>query len=376
MTAWNFKPWKPLFTRTPTKGMWVIATFVTLPIYMLRIAQYPHELQDPWALFTEELVVPVRIIISFPLFWVGKSVIEKVTDAALVQIRRAKLILPENMNELIDLIHRHRKARSSVVVDLIAITIAITIAVAGIKFRLSYAHTTALLVDREHIMSLSWAGWWYVLVFTPVTLFVGMRSILAWILWIMSMTKLRKLPLQLNATHPDNAGGIGFLGLTTAALIPTVMALAASIEGVWFQTLRKGIQSPQSLFIPGLGLVAATLLFTFGPFLMWTGLLTKVRSEWLIRYGAVGNLVVSRFHEKWAERLSDFNPDEFLESPSGESTANFCEIYEQIEEMRFSPFSLLDVKRIVIAVVVPAIPLILTVIPLKELIAVIVKFVG
>ena len=56
------------------------------------------------------------------------------------------------------------------------------------------------------------AGWWYILVSLPVLFFFLLRWCWVFLLWSRFLFRVSRMDLDLTPTHPDRAGGLGFIG--------------------------------------------------------------------------------------------------------------------------------------------------------------------
>ena len=56
------------------------------------------------------------------------------------------------------------------------------------------------------------AGWWYILISLPILYFFLACWAWLFLLWAWFLFRTSRLDLELTPTHPDRAGGLGFLG--------------------------------------------------------------------------------------------------------------------------------------------------------------------
>ncbi|MGA9584328.1 MAG: hypothetical protein WBQ95_03315, partial [Terracidiphilus sp.] len=86
------------------------------------------------------------------------------------------------------------------------------------------------LPNQSHL-NLTYAGYWYVFVSIPLFQFLLVRWYLRLVIWFRLLWQISKLPLHLNAAHPDRAGGIAFLGQGSFAFAPILFAQGALLAG-------------------------------------------------------------------------------------------------------------------------------------------------
>ena len=75
------------------------------------------------------------------------------------------------------------------------------------------------------------AGWWYILVSLPILYFLLLRWIWVFLLWSGFLFRVSRLDLELTPTHPDRAGGLGFLGWGIASFSTVLLAVSAVLSG-------------------------------------------------------------------------------------------------------------------------------------------------
>jgi hypothetical protein len=101
------------------------------------------------------------------------------------------------------------------------------------------------------------------------------------------------------ATHPDRAGGLGFLSLTPVAFAPLLAAHGALLAGLIANRIFF-----QGATLPGfkvelVAVVAFLLLVVLGPLLFFLPHLSKARRVGLREYGTFAQRYVREFDDKW-----------------------------------------------------------------------------
>jgi hypothetical protein len=106
------------------------------------------------------------------------------------------------------------------------------------------------------------------------------------------------------------------------------------------------------------------------PFAVFTPQLVTLKKRGLMSYGALGSRLVQSFDRKWMIR----EPGEALLGAGDiSSLADFTHSYEVIRSMRVFPIELAGLRAIIIPALLPALPLILTQIPLESALKVLLK---
>src|SRR4029077_10148278 len=103
------------------------------------------------------------------------------------------------------------------------------------------------------------------------------------------------------------------------------------------------------------------------PLTMFTPCLFRTKREGLMEYGALATDYVACFDKKWVRRGG--KGEGILGSSDIQSLADLGSSYAMVREMRLVPFGLDDVIPLAGVAVVPVLPLLLTVMPLDEIVA-------
>lgn len=215
-----------------------------------------------------------------------------------------------------------------------------------------------------HGSSLSFEGWWYICACLPLFQIAFLRCLWRWCLWFVFVARAARLNFRLFPAHPDNAGGFSLLGHTSLSFSGLVFGGSAVISGTLLHNIlhQKAVLND---YLPLVGsMIVLFLIVLFGPLLIWVPKLTRARNASLQHYGRLVNQVMQTYEERW---LQTNRSEEFLDASDAGSAADLGSVFNLIEEMRPLPFRRSDVFAIVIAAVAPMLPLVLTAIPLMEL---------
>ena len=122
--------------------------------------------------------------------------------------------------------------RDSTIAEVIILAITYLGAFVSIRFFSATVSTWHSLVT-ESGRRFTLAGYWYALISLPIYQFLVYRWLWRRFIWCRFLRRVSKLDLQLIPTHPDQAGGVGFLGETHrlyAIFIFAFSAISASLQ--------------------------------------------------------------------------------------------------------------------------------------------------
>jgi hypothetical protein len=177
---------------------------------------------------------------------------------------------------------------------------------------------------------------------------------------------MSRLDLQLIPTHPDRAAGLGFVGDAQRFFWIIVVALSVTTAGVLGNEIVFGGVPLSSYTIAIAGYVGGVLLVFLGPLLMFLPQMIRAKIKSVHDYSSFAIMHNQLFDGKWVQ--ADHPEGEpVLGTPDISSLADLGNAYEVLDRMRPLPFDPGDVLILVLAALIPLAPLLLTVMPLGQL---------
>jgi len=172
--------------------------------------------------------------------------------------------------------------------------------------------------------------------------------------------------LRLVPTHPDRAGGLGFLSTTVLAFIPLVMAhgvmVAAQLANRIF---HLGSTLPE--FMLGILVIVVVLMcLVLGPLLVFTPQLAWAKRKGRREYGTLATSYVREFDAKWLRGGAPAD-EPLLGSGDIQSLADLGNSYEIVQTMRIAPFNKETIIVVAAMTLAPIAPLLLTMFSLEEI---------
>jgi len=222
--------------------------------------------------------------------------------------------------------------------------------------------------------SLSLAGWWLVAFCEPLYRLAMLQLLYRLALWWRFLWKTSRLHLHLNAAHPDGAGGLAFLGMLLPAVRLPVFAIAASVAGalanlkLWTDASFTSFQYAIAAFA-----VALVALMT-GPLVFFYGQLHDTKKRAVLACGALAGRQLRAFEEKW---LAGSGPaaGDMLRAPDFSAVCDFNTTVIAIQKMNTLPFWPKQLVPLLVAALLPFLPVAAIEIPLKEILSQIWKLV-
>jgi hypothetical protein len=347
------------------RRMLVIPALAWLPLLALTMLD-GHALGGVGMPFLLDIETYARFLVAMPLLILAEPVVHSWTREIVWQFRERGIVPAESMPRFqaaTDSAMRLRNSKTAEIVLLAAVFVL------GPWF---WQHTLALQTDTWYAavddgrIDLTRAGWWFVHVSAPMFQFLLLRWWFRLAIWWRLLWQVSRLSLQVRAAHPDRAGGLGFLGDGVYGFMPLLFAQGVVVSGLIASRVltgaRTAIEFRGEIALLVLLLVALVLI----PMLFFVPDLIAARREGLRRYGALAATHVRDFERKWlgASMPTD---EALLGSTDISSMADMAGGSDVVREMRPVPFDLRVLLQLVAISAAPFLPLVLTVIPLAEL---------
>lgn len=212
------------------------------------------------------------------------------------------------------------------------------------------------------------AGWWHMLVSLPILYFFLLRAVWIFVLWSWFLYRVSRIELNLTPTHPDRAGGLGFVAYGLSSFAPMILALSILVSaGCAYEIYHRG-GSLNALKYHLIVYVILVVVVIHLPLLAFGPQLSRRRFEGLLRFGNLIWRHDSAFDEKW---LSDDtkNREPLLGTMDIQSLAHIATSYNHIQEMRVMPLDRFTLVVLFVSAAGPCVPLVGTEIPLSEIVA-------
>jgi hypothetical protein len=284
-----------------------------------------------------------------------------VPDAAVPVLERA-----------IRLAHRLRDSGTA---ELAIAILAVTFVQLGVRpFDLPDDVRSWRAIGAGDDVQLTLAGWWYGLVALPLYQFVIGRWAWRLLVWWVFLWRFARLRLQLVPTHPDLAGGLGYLPVAQSHFDLLCFAFSAVAAAAYAEQMMYGGAPLTGFTLPVLALVFLNLALFLGPLLFFGPQLLAVKRRGLREYGRVATAYVRGFDAKWLRGAAPAD-EPLLGSGDIQSLNDLAGSFDVIRRMRVVPFGPGLVLILIAGTLAPMAPLLFLAFPLKELLGLAAKLV-
>ncbi len=214
---------------------------------------------------------------------------------------------------------------------------------------------------------LTGAGVWYAGVSLPVFQFLLLRWYFRLLIWIRFLWQVSRIELSFVPTHPDQFGGLGFLAHTVYAFSLLLIAHGAMVAAQIANRIFFAGAALQDFTAEIAVIVVFVMCIVFGPLLVFSPQLARAKRSGLNEYGALAERYVREFDSKWL-RGGVQHGEPLLGSSDIQSLADMSNSFSVVRTMRVVPITRDAILELAAAVLVPLTPLLLTVMPVEELV--------
>jgi hypothetical protein len=350
----------------------IITLFAWLPLLLLSVLE-GHALGGPVKIaFLRDIEAHVRFLIALPVLIAAEVVVHNRLAPLVRQFVKGHIVVTEDLPKFDSAVKSALRMRNSVALEISLLVLVYTLGVWMWRSHIALGSATWYAMPDAGHLHLTWAGYWYAFASIPIFQFILLRWYMRLVVWFRFLWQVSRLNLHLTATHPDRAGGIGFLGESSKAFAPIPFAQGALLAGLIADRVLYEGRSLLSFKMEAAGLIGFLILFILGPLVMFTPRMERTKRKGRDEYSLLANRYVFGFEEKWIRRRSP-NAGELLGTGDIQSLADLANSYAVVRSMRVVPFGLEDVAQLAAATAAPLLPVMLTVFSLEELLRGLVK---
>jgi hypothetical protein len=331
-----------------------------VPLLVLSLAE--RLIMHRGELMLRDLSVHARLLVTLPLLLVAERLLAWNCGDAVARVFGEGFIPAAQQGRARAILRSAERWRDSSVPETILLVLAVGSGIASLLGILPPAGLVHGVVESRYSMVRTW----YALISLPISQFVLWRSLFRWALWVRVLGGLARIPLRLLPPHADRRGGIGFLKLpSTAYGAVLLLGLSSALCGGWgTQILLYGtkVDALKPLFV---AFVLVGAIIAFAPLLAFFPQLLLARYRGRLDYGDLVSDYSRQFQERWIERRERAD---LLGNADFQSLSDIGNSYrENVEQMQPLLFNVRDCILLLVAAMLPAVPILLLQFPAKEL---------
>jgi hypothetical protein len=341
-----------------TPRVWLVVLIAWAPLMLGAFVRVATDHEFPTILL--DLSVHTRLLLGIPLLIVAERILEQRCRVAISQLYSGSFADKADLDPIIDRAERLRDSR------LVEVLLVILVLAGGQALLWGLLGPTGLVAGLDESGELTFTRMWYVTVAWPIGQFLLLRWLWHWLIWSYVLVRLSRLPLRTIATHPDHAAGIGFLSIPIVGFATFVLAIMTVVASAWETKILEQDAIVQT-FVPAfIAFVVLAAVVAFAPLVLFGGQLYRARLREIAQYNDLALDYVREFQRKWidAHRTSE----NLIGTPDLQSLNDLCGAYESLVKVRLVPFAPRETIPIIVAALIPMLPLVATAVPFDKLV--------
>ena len=310
----------------------------------------------------------VRLLLAIPLFFVCEAWIDPRFAAFVRGIVRSQVVPAIERPALESEIGRIARWRDAWLPEACFVLVVVLLAWSDSNqnFFAHLAGSTEGSSNPSGVSEASWTSQWYWIACITLFRFLLLRWLWRLALWCFFLWRVSRLKLRLVPTHPDRAGGLGYLELVHTEFTPLIFAISAAQSASLAQDIASGRMKFDAIYAGvALVLLANAALF-LGPLFIFSRNLWKCRVRGMDDYSALAERYVDEFDRKWLG-AGPIPKEPLLGTADIQSLADLSTSIDIIRDMRTAPVSLNILIYMAVAALLPLLPLMLFKYPLADL---------
>jgi hypothetical protein len=344
----------------------LISMLAWLPLFVLSAAEgrLTGGVSVP---FLKDLEVHIRFLAAVPLLILAEIVVHQRLRPIVQAFLQRRLIPDRALARFDDAIMSAFRWRNSTAAEALLMAI-----VYGVGVVLVWRHYFALDAATWYATpgpdgsTLTVAGMWFGYVSLPIFQFLLIRWYFRLFVWMRFLWHVSRIELSLVPAHPDRVAGLGFLSTTAHAFALLLLAHGALLAGnlanrIFFLGAKLTDFKGEIVLMVGF-----LLCLVFVPLLVFTPQLANLKRTAVREYGTLAERYAREFDAKWLRGQAPHD-EPLMGSADIQSLADLANSYEVVRGMRLTPVTRDALTQLAAAALLPIVPLVLTMMPLEEL---------
>jgi hypothetical protein len=336
-----------------------------VPLAVLSLSQ-AHFLGGVELSFLRDLETHVRFLVSLPVLIMAELFVHQRVPSIMKRFVERQVVSPQELPKFYGALNAAVRIHNSAVLEIALLIFVFTGGMWIWRHQILMDMASWYATPQGGGVHLTMAGYWLAFVSVPVFQFIALRWYMQYLIWFWFLLRVSRLNLYLPALHPDRRGGLGFLGASSVGFAPLLFANSALLAG---QIASRIFYHGETLFASKLtivGYVAFSVVAALAPLFSFTPKLIRAKRQGLGGYGTFASSYVMEFNQKWLRGKA--NDEAALGSGDIQSLADLGNSFAVGQEMRPVPIGTDDGLVLLAVTITPFLPLLLTIMPLDQLI--------
>ncbi|WP_395395506.1 hypothetical protein WBP07_08550 [Novosphingobium sp. BL-8A] len=361
---------RPPFVR-PMPRVLLVLVIGWLPLFLLTLLTAPNDLRD----LLNDIAVHARYAVATPLLVVAYGSCGRRLGLIAGNFARAGLLDDHGKQVLREQLAASRRLLDLHVVEVATVMLAFAVAIATLS-GLTINEDLAAWTRDPGGKVLSLGGFWQFAISLPLLLTLLLGWFWRIMVWARLLARLSRLDLNLIASHPDQCGGLGFLGQSLRAYSAFGMALGTIAAGRLGHDHLLGTSTSFTDWLLAGGSLALVAVLCLGPLCVFSGGMMQTWRWGSMAYGALATDLGTRLETTWLGRQRSAEQEaasrerpEILEAPDFSAAADLFTVTGGVQSMRFVPVDPRSVVVLTVATLLPFVAALFLTMPFNVVIA-------
>jgi hypothetical protein len=335
----------------PVLRILLILGIAWLPLLLLSAWQHLALGASRQQSFLLDASVQVRFLIALPMILLAPESISGKLRTIVAHFVDAELVTGAERQSFLQNAAAVSKLRQSRTADICIVLFILCADLVGPlllpRSMTASWHTVALGDERAR----SFAGWWFLFVSEPIYEFIFYRFLYRVGLWWFFLWKASRLKLQMYASHPDGAAGLGFLGLTLRSFKEPALALSTSFAaGLATIILRTNTKVSGYRWEIVAVVLVVTAIFA-APLFFFYGALVKLKTRETLDHWTLWQRQQRQFDTKWLQAPQQ--EADMLSVGDFSAATDLAQILERVRLIKVVPFGWKQLRPLLVAALLP-----------------------
>lgn len=365
---WNAQQWHRARPSVLRRRAATLALVAWLPLVLLTVAQRGIGEADSWLAPLLDVRIISRYLIALPVLVLTEPMFVARLSGIAMHFQRAGFVRRADTARFSRILARSHALLRNHLVEVVIVLLAL-----GVSARLLSPGTTPAVArwQLQHIaqnprLSLH-AHWWLALVSQPLFLIFIARWLWRSYVWSRTLRCIARLELSLVPAHPDRAGGLLFVAQSVAALAPLGFALACALSGA-IAGSTSSVPFTTMTVTGAMGILLVIMLSVAVFPLTWLSApIRAAQLRGIVEYGELAARVGRRFEARWLKERR-FVTSDALSASDFSATIDLYSVVSAVYTVRIVPVKMRSLFKLVASTLFPFFPLLLTLVPVHDLV--------
>ena len=326
-----------------------------LPLLLLTAIESVVRRDASFASFLSDFGVHARSLFAAPLFIAAEAYSLPRLSIIAAHFATSGVIAAKDAPAFTRAVVSTLRLRDSLRFEFLVVAVAASLIVT-LSFRLPADIFPAWQVAGAHAGRTA-AALWHEFVSVPILVVLVLGWLWRIFIWSRFLVLVSHLDLRLVAAHPDRAGGLGFLGLALEATSLLAFALGTIVAGTVANRVMDGVSLFSFRYVLLAFVVVVALLFV-SPLFAFTKKLIETFERGVLEYGALARSLGLQMERRWLNHAAS---PETLDANDFSATTDLYAVVANAYRVLPVPVSLRDIVVLVVATLLPFVPVALLV---------------